>query len=268
MACAPITTIANSGNPKLFSKILSSTSITIVTLANGSKSSVIGFDTDLVTKKVIGKGHESRGLYIFEDQVSTSTIVVCSGVVSPFNAPLSFVHPSLSVLRKLCPQFHNLSLLNCDSCQFTKFYRLSSNPRVHKRANSLFEENCSKLLSHFCNFHAKIELSLVCSKTLRTDNVRKKTIGCKWVFAGKVNLDGSIARLKARLVAKGYAQMYEIDYIDTFSPITKLICVRVKHWDATQQILCYLKAAPGHVILHKDHDHMNIECFSDADWAR
>ena len=32
----------------------------------------------------------------------------------------------------------------------------------------------------------------------------KKTVGCNWVFAIKVNLDGSIARLKARLVAKGY----------------------------------------------------------------
>ena len=33
----------------------------------------------------------------------------------------------------------------------------------------------------------------------------KKTIGCRWVFIVKVNLDGSIGRLKARLVAKGYA---------------------------------------------------------------
>ena len=34
---------------------------------------------------------------------------------------------------------------------------------------------------------------------------RKKAIGCRWAFAVKVNLDGSIARLKARLMAKGYA---------------------------------------------------------------
>ena len=33
----------------------------------------------------------------------------------------------------------------------------------------------------------------------------KKAIGCRWVFAVKFNLDGSVARLKARLVAKGYA---------------------------------------------------------------
>ena len=32
---------------------------------------------------------------------------------------------------------------------------------------------------------------------------RKKAIGCRWVLAIKVNLDGSVARLKARFMAKG-----------------------------------------------------------------
>ena len=32
----------------------------------------------------------------------------------------------------------------------------------------------------------------------------KKSIGCCWVFALKVNPDGSVARLKARLVVLGY----------------------------------------------------------------
>ena len=35
-------------------------------------------------------------------------------------------------------------------------------------------------------------------------SIGKKAIGCRWVFAVKFNLDGSVARLKARLVAKGY----------------------------------------------------------------
>ena len=35
--------------------------------------------------------------------------------------------------------------------------------------------------------------------------IGKNIVGCKWVFAIKVNPNGSVARLKARLVAKGYA---------------------------------------------------------------
>ena len=57
--------------------------------------------------------------------------------------------------------------------------------------------------------------------------MEKKVIGCKWVFAVKVNLDKSVARLKAQLVAKGYAQTYDIDYSDTFSPDAKLTSVRL-----------------------------------------
>ncbi|TYJ97231.1 Cysteine-rich RLK (RECEPTOR-like protein kinase) 8 [Cucumis melo var. makuwa] len=40
----------------------------------------------------------------------------------------------------------------------------------------------------------------------------------------------------------------------------------VDHWATVEQILCYLKVAPGRGILYKDHGHTRVECFSDADW--
>jgi len=147
---------------------------------------------DRVTKKIIGRGYESGGLYLFDHQVSQA--VACPIVPSPFEVHCRLGHPSLFVLKKLYPKFRSLSSLNCDSCQFAKFHCLSSSPRVDKRAIASFElvhsdiwgpcpvvsqtgfryfvtfvddhsrltwlylmKNRSELLSHFCAFHTEIK---------------------------------------------------------------------------------------------------------------
>lgn len=71
---------------------------------------------------------------------------------------------------------------------------------------------------------------------------KKKSIGCKWVFRVKENLDGSINKYKARLVVKGYNQLPGKDYGETYLHVVKLTTIRIlvsllltKKWD-TQQI--------------------------------
>jgi hypothetical protein len=53
-------------------------------------------------------------------------------------------------------------------------------------------------------------------------------IDYKWVYKiNKRKQDGSLDRYKARLVAKSFRQIYEIGYEGTFSPVVKLVTIRI-----------------------------------------
>ena len=41
----------------------------------------------------------------------------------------------------------------------------------------------------------------------------------------------------------------------------------IDHWSVVEQILCYLKGAPGRGILYSNHGYNRFECFMDPDWA-
>ena len=54
-----------------------------------------------------------------------------------------------------------------------------------------------------------------------------KLIGCKWVFKRKLKLDGTIDKFKAHLIDKGYKQKHNVDYFDTYSPVTRIASIRI-----------------------------------------
>lgn len=63
-----------------------------------------------------------------------------------------------------------------------------------------------------------------------------KQVCYKWVFKTKCDSKGNIQRYKSKLIIKGFAQRNDIDYKETFSPVSKndslrIIFTLVVHYD-------------------------------------
>nr|GEX10472.1 putative retrotransposon Ty1-copia subclass protein [Tanacetum cinerariifolium] len=54
-----------------------------------------------------------------------------------------------------------------------------------------------------------------------------KTVGSKWLFKKKTDMDEAVHTYKARLVAKGYTKTPGIDYEETFSLIAYIRAIRI-----------------------------------------
>ena len=71
--------------------------------------------------------------------------------------------------------------------------------------------------------------------------IKKKALGCKWVYKIKRKSDGTVERFKTRPDIHGNHQVAGIDYNETFAPVAKMVTVRVflavaasKEWELQQ----------------------------------
>eukprot|EP00253_Pinus_taeda_P020722 PITA_20722 len=55
----------------------------------------------------------------------------------------------------------------------------------------------------------------------------RKPVGNKWVFKKKTNAEGKVEKYKDWLVEKGYSQVPGIDFGDIFSPVAKVVSIRL-----------------------------------------
>jgi len=57
--------------------------------------------------------------------------------------------------------------------------------------------------------------------------IGKNLLKTKWMYKLKHGADGSLKSYKVRLVACGYAQVYGVDFDETYSPVVRLTSLRI-----------------------------------------
>uniref|UniRef100_A0A2N9EQR6 Integrase catalytic domain-containing protein n=1 Tax=Fagus sylvatica TaxID=28930 RepID=A0A2N9EQR6_FAGSY len=186
-------------------------------------------DPILPTRKSTRPRHVSSYLQDYHCNLASSLPSHTSNVSYPIESTLSYSH--------LSPP-HKAYTLAISTPVEPKFY--------HEAISS----------PHWCEAMTKELAALEANHTwvLTSLPPGKHPIGCKWVYKIKFKSDGSIERYKARLVAKGYNQLEGIDYVETFSPVAKLVIVRYFIALAAAQGWSVTQLDVNNAFLHSDLD--------------
>ena len=91
---------------------------------------------DRSTRRTIGIGHESQGLYHLS---STPFSIVYTSTDDPLRIHRRLGHPNISKLQEMKSRFSSLFSLECESCQLGKHTCVSFPKRLESRTKSPFE---------------------------------------------------------------------------------------------------------------------------------
>ena len=54
-----------------------------------------------------------------------------------------------------------------------------------------------------------------------------QSIGCKWIFKKKTNMDGKVLAYKGQLVVKGFNQVEGVNFEEIFAPVSMVKSIRI-----------------------------------------
>ncbi|GJZ68854.1 retrotransposon protein, putative, ty1-copia subclass [Tanacetum coccineum] len=89
-----------------------------------------------------------------------------------------------------------------------------------------------------------------------------KTVGSKWIFKKKTDMDGIVHTYKAHLVAKGYTQLYGVNYEETRFQRNP----GEGHWTAVKNILKYLRNTKDMFLVYGGNleAELQVDCYCNA----
>lgn len=155
-------------------------------------------------------------IFLYEDHIESSTL------------PLNLRNFHCNLLNH-----HPNSHIPYPISKYISYDSLSTSHRnLFPTVSSNYETQYYHQAIPFQHWKDATKEELLAMETNRTWTVvplppNKHTIGCKWIYKIKYKSDGSIERYKARLVSKGYTQQEGIDFHETFSPVAKMVTVKV-----------------------------------------